>query len=217
MEIFPSIFGADLMHLQEQIDELEQNDMAYLHVDMMDGNYVPNIAFGPNQIAAIKNGCKKMKVDVHMMLNPEFHLSQVIASGADMISVHYESTKHIHYMIQTIKNSGLKAGVVLNPGTPVCMLNDLIDDVDYVLLMTINPGRLGQSFLPMSLNRIKELKKLIGSRDIKIQVDGGINVQNIKMASDAGADWAVVGRYIFNGNIPEKINSLKIAMNGGMQ
>ena len=163
-EILPSIFGADILRLKEEIDFLESENTNILHVDMMDGNFVSNIAFGPNQIAAMKKA-SGMIFDVHMMVDhPKDHLDDVIAAGAEMISVHYESTPHIHNMIQRIKKAGRKAGVVLNPGTPESVIEYLLDDIDYVLVMTINPGTPGQSFIEKSLEKIANLKKMIGSR-----------------------------------------------------
>ena len=174
-QILPSIFGADILRLKDEIEFLERENTAILHVDMMDGNFVSNIAFGPNQIGAMKKA-SKMMFDVHMMIDhPKDHLDDVIATGAEMISVHYESTPHIHNMIQRIKKAGRKAGVVLNPGTPESVLEYLLDDIDYVLIMTINPGTPGQTFIEKSLEKIANLKKMIGSRPIQIEVDGGVN------------------------------------------
>ncbi|HBM7351625.1 TPA: ribulose-phosphate 3-epimerase, partial [Klebsiella oxytoca] len=140
-QILPSIFGADILRLQDEIKFLEAENTEILHVDLMDGTYVSNIAFGPNQIAAMKKA-SSMTFDVHMMLaNPERHVDDVIKTGAEMISVHYESTPHVHYIIQKIKKAGRKAGVVLNPGTPETVLEYLLDDIDFILIMTINPGQ----------------------------------------------------------------------------
>lgn len=208
-EILPSIFGADILQLKKEITFLEEEHTRILHVDMMDGNFVSNIAFGPNQIAAMKKS-SNMTFDVHMMVNhPKDHLDDVIASGAEMISVHYETTPHIHNMVQRIKKAGRKAGIVLNPGTPETVLAYLLDDIDYVLVMTINPGIPGQTFIPKSLEKIRNLKKLIGSRSIQIEVDGGINDVNAKQVQDAGAELIVVGGFLFAENAKERYQKLR--------
>lgn len=211
-QILPSIFGADILRLKEEINFLEEEQTKILHVDMMDGNYVANIAFGPNQIAAMKKE-SKMIFDVHMMVDhPKDHLDDVIASGAEMISVHYEATPHIHYMMQKIRKAGRKAGVVLNPGTPESVLEYLLDDIDYVLIMTINPGTPGQTFIEKSLEKIANLKKMINNRDIQIEVDGGINDVNAKKVADAGADLIVVGGYLFTSDPKVRYQRLRDAL-----
>ena len=197
-KILPSIFGADILRLKDEIHFLEEEQTEILHVDLMDGTYVSNIAFGPNQIAAMKKA-SSMIFDVHMMLaNPERHIDDVINTGAEMISVHYESTPHVHYIIQKIKKAGRKAGIVLNPGTPESIIEYLLDDIDYILLMTINPGQPGQTFIHKSLEKIRNAKKMISSRDIQIEVDGGVNLDNVKQVKEAGADLIVVGGALFN-------------------
>lgn len=211
-EILPSIFGADILKLKDELDFLESENTNILHVDMMDGNFVSNIAFGPNQIAAMKKA-SGMIFDVHMMVkNPKDHLDDVIATGAEMISVHYESTPHIHHMIQRIKNAGRKAGVVLNPGTPETIIEYLLDDIDFVLIMTINPGTPGQSFIEKSLQKIKNMKEMIGNRPIEIEVDGGINDAIAKKLISAGADLIVVGGYLFSGDPKERYGKLREAV-----
>lgn len=211
-EILPSIFGADILHLKEELEFLENENTKILHVDMMDGNYVSNIAFGPNQITAMKKA-SSMIFDVHMMVDhPKDHLDDVIATGAEMISVHYESTPHIHNMIQRIKKAGRKAGVVLNPGTPISVLEYLLDDIDYVLIMTINPGTPGQTFIEKSLEKIRNLKEMIGERSIQIEVDGGVNAGNATQVKEAGADLIVVGGYLFSENPADRYNTLREAI-----
>lgn len=211
-EILPSIFGADILHLKREITFLENEDTNILHVDMMDGNFVSNIAFGPNQIAAMKKE-SRMVFDVHMMTkHPKDHLDDVIAAGAEMISVHYEATPHIHNMIQRIKKAGRKAGVVLNPGTPESVLEYLLDDIDYVLIMTINPGTPGQTFIEKSLEKIRNLKKMIGERPIRIEVDGGINEEIAARVAEAGAEWIVVGGSLFNGDPKDRYRKLRNAI-----
>ena len=210
--ILPSIFGADILRLKDEIHFLEEEQTEILHVDLMDGTYVSNIAFGPNQIAAMKKA-SSMSFDVHMMLaNPERHIDDVINTGAEMISVHYESTPHVHYIIQKIKKAGRKAGVVLNPGTPESVIEYLLDDIDYILLMTINPGQPGQTFIHKSLEKIRNTKKMISARDIQIEVDGGVNLDNVKQVKEAGADLIVVGGALFNKQPRESYQALKIAV-----
>ena len=211
-KILPSIFGADILRLKDEIHFLEEELTEILHVDLMDGTYVSNIAFGPNQIAAMKKA-SSMIFDVHMMLaNPERHIDDVINTGAEMISVHYESTPHVHYIIQKIKKAGRKAGVVLNPGTPESVIEYLLDDIDYILLMTINPGQPGQTFIHKSLEKIRNTKKMISARDIQIEVDGGVNLDNVKQVKEAGADLIVVGGALFNKQPRESYQALKIAV-----
>lgn len=211
-EILPSIFGADILHLKDEMTFLEKENTKILHVDMMDGNFVSNIAFGPNQIKAMKKE-SKMIFDVHMMIDhPKDHIDDVIATGAEMISVHYESTPHIHNMIQKIKKEGRKAGVVLNPGTPESAIKYLLDDIDYVLVMTINPGTPGQTFIKKSLEKIQNLKKMIGDRPVQIEVDGGINDEIARQVKDAGADLIVVGGFLFKNNKEEQYRKLNEAI-----
>lgn len=211
-KILPSIFGADILKLKDEIEFLEKEKTEILHVDMMDGNFVSNIAFGANQIEAMKKA-SNMIFDVHMMLeHPKDHLDEVLKTGVEMISVHYESTPHIHNMIQRIKKAGRKAGVVLNPGTPEEVLKYLLNDIHYVLIMTINPGTPGQSFLEESLEKIRNVKKMVGERPIQIEVDGGINDSIAKQVVEAGADLIVVGGYLFNGNPKERYETLRTAI-----
>ena len=211
-KILPSIFGADILRLKDEIHFLEEEQTEILHVDLMDGTYVSNISFGPNQIAAMKKA-SSMIFDVHMMLaNPERLIDDVINTGAEMISVHYESTPHVHYIIQKIKKAGRKAGIVLNPGTPESVIEYLLDDIDYILLMTINPGQPGQTFIHKSLEKIRNAKKMISGRDIQIEVDGGVNLDNVKQVKEAGADLIVVGGALFNKQPHESYQALKIAV-----
>ncbi|BEM29039.1 ribulose-phosphate 3-epimerase [Serratia marcescens] len=210
--ILPSIFGADILRLQEEIKFLEAENTEILHVDLMDGTYVSNIAFGPNQIAAMKKA-SSMIFDVHMMLaNPERHIDEVIKTGAEMISVHCESTPHVHYIIQKIKQAGRKAGVVLNPGTSESVIEYLLDDIDYILIMTINPGQPGQKFIEKSMEKIKNTKKMIAGRAIQIEVDGGVNVEIAKKVKEVGADLIVVGGALFNGSPQENYQALRMAI-----
>ncbi|MEL1957402.1 ribulose-phosphate 3-epimerase [Klebsiella pneumoniae] len=214
-QILPSVFGANILRLQEEIQFLETEKTEILHVDLMDGTYVSNIAFGPNQIAAMKKA-SSMTFDVHMMLaNPERHIDDVIKTGAEMMSVHYESTPHVHYIIQKIKKAGRKAGVVLNPGTPEHVIEYLLDDIDYILIMTINPGQPGQpgqTFIEKSLEKIRNTKKMVTGRNIQIEVDGGVNTEIAKKVKEAGADLIVVGGALFNDAPRESYQALRAAI-----
>lgn len=211
-QILPSIFGANILSLQDELRFLEEENTEILHVDLMDGTFVNNIAFGPNQISAMKKA-SKMTFDVHMMLaNPERHIDDVINTGAEMISVHYESTPHVHFILQKIKMAGRKAGVVINPGTPESVLEYLLDDIDYILIMTINPGQPGQTFIEKSLEKIKKTKEMIAGRHIQIEVDGGVNLEIAKKVQEAGADLIVVGGALFNDNPKASYQALKSVM-----
>lgn len=211
-QILPSIFGANILSLQDELRFLEEENTEILHVDLMDGTFVNNIAFGPNQIAAMKKA-SKMTFDVHMMLaNPERHIDDVINTGAEMISVHYESTPHVHFILQKIKKAGRKAGVVINPGTPESVLEYLLDDIDYILIMTINPGQPGQTFIEKSLEKIRKTREMIAGRHIQIEVDGGVNLEIAKKVQEAGADLIVVGGALFNDNPKASYQALKSVM-----
>ncbi|AGP45136.1 Ribulose-phosphate 3-epimerase [Serratia plymuthica] len=211
-QILPSIFGANILSLQDELRFLEEENTEILHVDLMDGTFVNNIAFGPNQISAMKKA-SKMTFDVHMMLaNPERHIDDVINTGAEMISVHYESTPHVHFILQKIKKAGRKAGVVINPGTPESVLEYLLDDIDYILIMTINPGQPGQTFIEKSLDKIKKTREMIAGRHIQIEVDGGVNLEIAKKVQEAGADLIVVGSALFNDNPKASYQALKSVM-----
>ncbi|MBD0902060.1 ribulose-phosphate 3-epimerase [Pantoea agglomerans] len=211
-QILPSIFGANILSLQDELRFLEEENTEILHVDLMDGTFVNNIAFGPNQISAMKKA-SKMTFDVHMMLaNPERHIDDVINTGAEMISVHYESTPHVHFILQKIKKAGRKSGVVINPGTPESVLEYLLDDIDYILIMTINPGQPGQTFIEKSLEKIKKTKEMIAGRHIQIEVDGGVNLEIAKKVQEAGADLIVVGGALFNDNPKASYQALKSVM-----
>lgn len=211
-QILPSIFGANILSLQDELRFLEEENTEILHVDLMDGTFVNNIAFGPNQIAAMKK-VSKMTFDVHMMLaNPERHIDDVINTGAEMISVHYESTPHVHFILQKIKKAGRKAGVVINPGTPESVLEYLLDDIDYILIMTINPGQPGQAFIEKSFEKIRKTREMIAGRHIQIEVDGGVNLEIAKKVQEAGADLIVVGGALFNDNPKASYQALKSVM-----
>ncbi|SEJ94845.1 ribulose-phosphate 3-epimerase [Propionispira arboris] len=209
IKIIPSVFNADLLNLRDDIVFLEKNHMDILHIDMMDGNYVPNIAFGPDQIKRIKENTS-MKIDVHLMVaRPEKIIDRVIDAGADFISIHYESTLHAHEVVKNIKNKGVRAGIALNPATPPAVLKYMIEDIDFVLLMSINPGHWNQQFIDNIYGKIKETKELIDNRMVEIEIDGRMDPNRIKKASNIGASMFVVGSYLFDGDKKENILKLQ--------
>lgn len=212
MKVAPSILSADFSKLGADLVDIVSNGADYIHIDMMDGNFVPNLSFGPMVMKSIRPLTDKT-FDCHLMIEePERYIELVAESGADIISVHVEATKHIHRVIQQIKQTGTKAGVVINPGTPVGAIEAVLADVDLVLVMTVNPGFGGQTFIPSSLNKIKQLKALReeNNYNYEIEVDGGINEDTSKKCLEAGADVLVAGSYIFShNNRKEAIDSLR--------
>ena len=199
--------------LLDRFREMEKSGAEYVHIDVMDGEFVPNITFGMPVIKAIRNKTNKV-FDVHLMINnPQRYIDGFIDAGADIITLHYEAEKHLDRAIQYIKSKGVKAAVALNPATPVCVLKNIIANLDMVLIMSVNPGFGGQSFIPYSLDKIKEVKEMAikaGNENILIQVDGGIGKDNVKDVIEAGANVIVAGSAIFNGgDIEENIKSLR--------
>ncbi|QCX53975.1 ribulose-phosphate 3-epimerase [Elizabethkingia sp. JS20170427COW] len=211
--IAPSVLSADFGNLQRDIEMINESQADWFHVDVMDGRFVPNISFGFPVLKAIKKHAKKF-IDVHLMIvEPEKYVAEFIKEGADLVSVHYEACTHLHRTIHHIKDLGAKAGVVLNPSTPISVLEDIIADVDLVLLMSVNPGFGGQKFIENTYKKVKQTKELIARHDSKalIQIDGGVNLDNAKKLFAAGADVLVAGNAVFSAEDPSKtIEYLKI-------
>lgn len=217
MKLAPSILSADFANLERDIQLVEKLGADYIHVDVMDGQFVPNITLGPNVVSAIRP-VTKLPLDVHLMIvNPENYIDAFAKAGADIITVHQESTPHIHRAMQMIKASGVKAGVVINPGTPLCAIEHVLDLADLVLIMTVNPGFGGQSFIESSLDKIAQLKEWKETKGYtyEIEVDGGIEPKTAKRCKEAGADVFVAGSYIYNSESPkDRIDALRVALNG---
>lgn len=212
MIVSPSLLSANFADLKSDIDMINRSEAEWLHLDIMDGVFVPNISFGFPVLKAVAKHCTK-KLDVHLMIvEPGKFVNEVKALGAYMMNVHYEACPHLHRTIQQIHDAGMKAAVTLNPATPVCVLEDIIQDVDMVLLMTVNPGFGGQKFIEHSIDKVKALKDLIvrtGSKAL-IEVDGGVNAETAPRLAKAGVDVLVAGSYVFGTPNPEeRIISLK--------
>ncbi len=206
MIVSPSLLAADFGNLERDIDMINRSDAEWLHLDIMDGVFVPNISFGFPVLKAVSRLCKK-QLDVHLMIvDPGKFVNEVADLGAMMMNVHYEACVHLHRTIEEIHARGMKAGVTLNPATPVCVLEDIIRDVDMVLLMTVNPGFGGQKFIEHSIDKVKALRQMIertGSKAL-IQVDGGVNADTGKRLAEAGVDVLVAGSYVFGAPDPEE-------------
>lgn len=200
IKIAPSILSADFAKLGEEIKDVERGGADYIHVDVMDGHFVPNITIGPLIVEAIRP-VTKLPLDVHLMIeNPDLYIESFANAGADFITVHVEACKHLHRTIGLIKSLGVKAGVVLNPATPVNMIQHVIKDIDMVLLMSVNPGFGGQSFIPEVLPKIREVKAMAEQFNpmLEIEIDGGVNEETAKLCIEAGANVLVAGSAIYN-------------------
>lgn len=211
--IAPSVLSADFGNLQRDIEMINGSQADWFHVDVMDGRFVPNISFGFPVMKAIQEHAKKF-VDVHLMIvEPEKYVEEFINYGADLVSVHYEACTHLHRTINLIQDKGAKAGVVLNPSTPVWVLEDIITEVDLVLLMSVNPGFGGQKFIENTYKKIRETKELIleNNSTALIEIDGGVNTENAPKLFEAGADVLVAGNAVFSSENPERtIELLKV-------
>ena len=197
--ISPSILSANFLNIQADIETLNRSEADWVHVDVMDGVFVPNISIGFPLVKQVAEISEK-PLDVHLMIvQPEKFIKELKDMGAMMMNVHYEACTHLHRVVQQIKDAGMKAGVTLNPSTPVAMLKDIVADLDMVLLMSVNPGFSGQKFIPQTVNKLKELRQLIDTTGSKalIQIDGGVNLETGKLLVEAGADVLVAGNAIF--------------------
>ena len=210
--IAPSILAADFANLQAESEMLDKSNADWFHIDVMDGVFVPNISFGMPIIKAIKKYSNK-PFDVHLMIiNPDKYIKDFKEAGADILTVHYEACPHLHRTIQAIKNEGMKAGVSLNPHTNISVLEDIINDIDLVLIMSVNPGFGGQSFIENTYNKVKALKDMIklNKANTIIEIDGGVTTANARKLIDCGADVLVAGSFVFKSDNPlNTINDLK--------
>jgi ribulose-phosphate 3-epimerase len=210
--IAPSLLAANFLQLQSEIEMINNSEAEWLHLDVMDGRFVPNISYGLPVIESIRPATTKI-FDVHLMIQePEKYAADFQKAGANILTVHYEACHHLHRNIQQIKGLGMKAGVALNPHTPVQLLKDILQDIDLVLIMSVNPGFGGQSFIPHTLTKIKELRQMIDERDlnVEIEIDGGVTVANAPEIIKAGATVLVAGNTVFRSKNPiETIRELK--------
>ncbi len=197
--IAPSILSADLLQLKTQVEKLAANGADFIHVDVMDGHFVPNLTFGPNMVKTLKR-ITSLPLDVHLMIsNPDLYIEDYARAGADILTVHQEACTHLHRTLQSIHQQGIKAGVSLNPATPLSSIENILDDIDLLLIMTVNPGFGGQKFITHGLKKIAEARKMIDTsdRDILLEVDGGVDNSTVKSIVQSGANVLVSGSAIF--------------------
>ena len=213
-KIAPSILSADYANFESELKKLEATGAEYVHIDIMDSHFVPNISFGAGVVASMRPH-SRLVFDCHLMVsNPEHHIEEFARAGADIISIHAEATPHIHGAVQKIRTAGVKASVVINPGTPVEVVKNVLNLVDQVLVMTVNPGFGGQAFLPETMDKVRELVVLreVNQLDFDIEVDGGIDDETIRVAKEAGANVFVAGSYVFKGDVAHQVQTLKEAL-----
>lgn len=202
--ISPSLLAADFTDLRHEVEMINKSDADWLHLDIMDGTFVPNISFGFPVIDAVAKICKK-PLDVHFMIeHPERYVHRTAKTGAMMMNVHYEACVHLHRTVQEIHDAGMKAGVTLNPSTPVCLLEDILNDVDMVLLMSVNPGFGGQKFIEGTIDKLRVLREMVDRKNSRalIQIDGGVQAETAPRLVEAGADVLVSGSYVFKAADP---------------
>lgn len=202
--ISPSLLAADFTDLRHEVEMINKSDADWLHLDIMDGTFVPNISFGFPVIDAVAKICKK-PLDVHFMIeHPERYVQRTAKTGAMMMNVHYEACVHLHRTVQEIHDAGMKAGVTLNPSTPVCLLEDILNDVDMVLLMSVNPGFGGQKFIEGTIDKLRALREMVDRKNSRalIQIDGGVQAETAPRLVEAGADVLVSGSYVLKAADP---------------